>query len=224
MTPCAFFEEGNCIESMEAHIKKGLELIEKMYLKRNYGVLLGRILGIEPEVAGDILRKAYVLHDIGKCLEKLQKRGASFGFHWFYSYLVARNVLSKFGDSGKIAAVAILLHHHDWVISQTPKKPENLRLCEKCIHLIEDIIGEKVSVSIPWDEPQSVYSEVENLFRINKKNIRGVYAFLLPIVVADNYAAAINRGGRRSALVEEILEVLRLRGWSLACGFPGGVR
>jgi len=220
MTPCAFFVDGECIESMEAHIRKGLGLIEELYLKRNYGVLLGRAVGVEPETAGNLLRKAYILHDIGKCLEKFQERRAKFGFHGFYSYLVARQVLSKFGDAGEIASVAILLHHHDWVLTRIPPKPENPRLHEECVSLIESMIEEKIPRSIQWVEPSLAYSEAEKTFR---KNVRGVYTFLLPIVVADNYAAACNRGGKGSTLGKEILETLKVRGWDLAGCLPSGL-
>jgi len=220
MIPCAYFAGGECVETMEDHIRKGLELLERLYLERNYDSFLGRLTNVESEVAGDILRKAYVLHDVGKCLEVFQKRRAKFGFHWFYSYLVARTTLDRFGEAGEIASVAILLHHHDWILNKSPPKPENPKLCKGCLHLLENITMEKLSREIPWVEPQDAYSEAEIVFR---KNTRAVYAFLLPIVVADNYAAACDRGGTGSILGKEILETLKVRGWDLAGYLSSGL-
>jgi len=79
---------------------------------------------------------------------------------------------------------------------------------------------EKLSHEIPWVEPQDAYSEAEIVFR---KNTRAVYAFLLPIVVADNYAAACDRGGTGSILGKEILETLKVRGWDLAGYLSSGL-
>ena len=220
MIPCAYFTGGECVETMENHIRRGLELLERLYLERNYDSFLGRLTGVEPEVAGDILRKAYALHDVGKCLEVFQKRRAKFGFHWFYSYLVARTTFGRFGKAGKIASVAILLHHHDWRLNKSPPKPENPELCKGCLHLLENITMEKLPREIPWVEPQVAYSEAESALR---ENLRAIYAFLLPIVVADNYTASCNRGGTGSALGREILEALRVRGWDFAGCISGGV-
>ena len=205
---------------MEAHIKRGLELIEGLYLARNYGAFLGRLLELNPTTAGDLLRKAYVLHDVGKCLKTFQNRGESFGYHEFYSYLVARNVLADFGKPGEIASVAILLHHHDWIRKTIVKKPPSLRLIEECSELIKALLGLEVPDKIPWSEPVEEYSRVEKTL---KRNLRAVYVLLLPIVMADNYAAACNRGGKGSTLGREILEALKVRGWDLAGCLPGGI-
>lgn len=205
---------------MEAHIVKGLELISNLYLSRKYNKFLARVLGINREIAGDLLRKSYALHDIGKCLQGFQTRKGSFGFHEFYSHLVAGKVLKKFGDAGEIASVAILLHHHDWIKNRSPPKPESLRLNEECLSLLEEVTGERLPRDIPWKEPKVALAEAEGTLR---KNLRGVYALLLPIVVADNYAAARNRGGKGSLLGREILETLSVRGWNFARDIPGGL-
>lgn len=235
MTACAYFEEGKCIETMGEHIRRGLELIEGLYLRRNYGTLVGRLTGVEPEVAGELLLKAYVLHDVGKCLEVYQERREKFGHHEFYSYLVARKVLLEFGTAGEVASVAILLHHHDWIRRDFPKKPPSLRLAEGCLQAVERLFGDPLPPEVPWEEPAKEYIHVEEVLR---KNLRAVYAFLMPIVIADNYSAALNRGGRGSLLGREILDSTCLRllqrarldegqnkrwGWDFAGRLPGGV-
>ncbi|WP_297520801.1 HD domain-containing protein [Thermococcus sp.] len=218
MTPCAYFKEGNCIETMEAHLKRGLELLEGLYIERGYGNFLGRLLDVEPTVAEQLLRKTHVLHDVGKCLETFQKRRESFGYHEFYSYLLAKDALGEFGTAGQIAAVAVLLHHHDWIRDRTVKKPWSLRLTEECIQLVKELSGVSVPHEIPWGEPIVEYEIAEGILR---GNLRGVYAILLPIVMADNYAALCNRGGKGSMLGREITEVLKVRGWDFASCLSG---
>ncbi|GAB6135984.1 CRISPR-associated endonuclease Cas3'' [Thermococcus prieurii] len=208
MIPCAYFSNGKCIETMEAHIKRGLELIDGLYLARNYGVFLGRLLELDPTTAEDLLRKAYVLHDMGKCLETFQNRRGGFGYHEFYSYLVARKVLAGFGEAGNVASVAILLHHHDWIRKTIVKRPPSLRLAEECPGLIQVLSGLEVPDKIPWSEPVEEYSRVEKTLQ---SNLRAVYSLLLPIVIADNYAAAINRGGKGSTLGREVVESISTR-------------
>ncbi|WP_342667082.1 CRISPR-associated endonuclease Cas3'' [Thermococcus celericrescens] len=205
---------------MEDHIKRGLEIIEGLYLRRDYGAFLAQVLRVEQKFAEELLRKAYALHDVGKCLEEFQKRREKFGFHEFYSALIARDVFKKYGETGEIASIAILLHHHDWVRSGSPKKPNNLRLCEDCLSLIKELSGERLPPKIPWEEWIEFNSGVEKVFR---KNLKGVYSLLLPLTVADNYAAATNRGGKKSLLGREIFEVLNVRGWNLARGLSGGL-
>ena len=213
MTPCAYFKEGNCIETMEAHLKRGLELLEGLYIERGYGNFLGRLLDVEPTVAEQLLRKTHVLHDVGKCLETFQKRRESFGYHEFYSYLLAKDALGEFGTAGQIAAVAVLLHHHDWIRDRTVKKPRSLRLTGECIRLVKELSGVSIPREIPWSEPIEEYEIAEGILR---GNLRGVYAILLSIAVADNYAALCNRGGEGSMLGREITEVLKVRGWDFA--------
>ena len=221
MTPCAYFKEGNCIETMEAHLKRGLELLEGLYIERGYGNFLGRLLDVEPTVAEQLLRKTHVLHDVGKCLETFQKRRESFGYHEFYSYLVAKDALGEFGTAGQIAAVAVLLHHHDWIRDITVKKPWSLRLTRECIQLVKELSGVSISPEIPWGKPIEEYGAAEEILR---RKLGSVYAILLPIVMADNYAALCNRGGEGSMLGREIVEVLKVRGWDLAGCISSGLR
>lgn len=39
------------------------------------------------------------------------------------------------------------------------------------------------------------------------------------MVVVDNYVVYLNRGGKGSIFVEEIFEVLKVRGWDVVGGF-----
>ncbi|WP_297468433.1 HD domain-containing protein [Thermococcus sp.] len=213
MTPCAYFNEGKCIETMEAHLKRGLELLEGLYIERGYGNFLGRLLDVKPKAAEELLRKTHVIHDVGKCLETFQKRRESFGYHEFYSYLVAKEALGEFGTAGQIAAVAVLLHHHDWIRDRTVKKPQSLRLTKECIQLVKELSGVSIPHEITWRQPIVEYETAEKILR---KKLRGVYAILLSIAVADNYAALCNRGGEGSMLGREITEVLKVRGWDFA--------
>ncbi|HIH73641.1 MAG: CRISPR-associated endonuclease Cas3-HD [Thermococcaceae archaeon] len=214
MTPCAFFDGGICIETMEAHITKGLELIEGLYISRNYGKFLGKLLGIAKDEADELLKKSYVIHDVGKCLEEFQQRRAGFKFHEFYSALVAREVFKKFGDAGDVATVAVFLHHHNWIRGKSPERPKNLTLSSECVAFIEEFLGEKVPQSVPWVDPKKeFYPYVE---RVLGSNLRAVYALLLPIAMADNYAAHCNRKGKASSLSGELFEALDVRGWDVA--------
>ncbi|WP_231833726.1 CRISPR-associated endonuclease Cas3'' [Pyrococcus horikoshii] len=201
---------------MEDHIRKGLEIIEGLYLRRGYGHFLSKILNIDVKLAEELLKKAYIFHDIGKCLEEFQQRREKFRFHEVYSALVAREVFKKYGDIGGVVSVAILLHHHNWIREKSPKRPRNLKLCNECLSIIKKLSGEKIPEEIPWRNWIEFTEEAEEIMRTN---LRGVYSILLPLVVADNYAAAVNRGGKKSALGKEIFEVLKVRGWKVASSF-----
>ncbi|ASJ02832.1 hydrolase [Thermococcus profundus] len=220
MNACAYFENGTCVETMEAHIRRGLDIIEGLYLRRGYASFLSRVLNVDPKLAGEVLKKTHIIHDVGKCLEGFQKRREKFRFHEFYSALVAGEVFGKYGGVGDVMSVAILLHHHDWVRYRSPEKPKNLELCNDCLSVLEELSGERLPRELPWKKWNEFMQEAEEVMR---RNLKGVYSLLLPLVVADNYAAALNRGGTGSTLGREIFEVLNVRGWDVARGLSGGL-
>ncbi|WP_231845517.1 CRISPR-associated endonuclease Cas3'' [Pyrococcus abyssi] len=190
---------------MEDHIREGLKFIERMYISRNYGEFLSRVLNLRKEKAEGLLRKAYIIHDVGKGLEEFQSKKQHFPYHEFYSALVAKEVLKDFGKAGEIAVVAVSLHHHDWVRYEKPRKPDNLELDRECACVIEKFMGVEIPRKVPWIKPEEFSRWVVNVF---SSNIRAVYALLLPISLADNYSAMRNRGGEPTTPGKEIEEVL----------------
>ncbi|AEH24651.1 HD domain-containing protein [Pyrococcus yayanosii] len=214
MTCCAYFKDGRCIESMEAHITEGLRFIERIYIARNYGKFLSRVLGLKKVRAEELLLKAYAIHDVGKCLEEFQDAKQGFRYHEFYSALVAREVLKQFGKASEIATIAIFLHHHDWVREKPPRKPRNLKLHSDCIEVIEDLIGAEIPKSVPWTAPDEFRDWMIKVF---SSNIRAVYALLLPISLADNYSALKNRGGEQTMLGKEVMKAVFTRREVEAC-------
>ncbi|AFK22397.1 CRISPR-associated endonuclease Cas3'' [Pyrococcus sp. ST04] len=199
---------------MEAHIKEGLKFIEKIYIKRNYGKFLSQVLGLKKENAEDLLRKAYAIHDVGKCLEEFQKTKKGFQFHEFYSALIAKEVLRQFGKAGSIATVAIFLHHHDWIREKPPRKPENLKIHPDCAEIIKELAEIQVPMNVPWIAPNEFKDWMADIFA---SNIRAVYALLLPISLADNYSAIRNREGEPTMLGREIMEVISTHEEVKAC-------
>ena len=206
MMCCAFFdkETGECIETMEDHIMTGLELIEKRYIGRNYGTFLGKLLGLQRGKADELLRLAYIFHDVGKGLEEFQKRKQGFKYHEYYSALIAREILKDWGKAGIVASTAILLHHHDWIRDGIPQK-KRLKLCPECRKLFKKLTGLEVPETISA-------TSTEELTETFRNKLRSVYAILLPVVVADNFSASKNRLGKGTYLGKEILESSKLYG------------
>ena len=202
MTCAASFKDGRQTESMDDHIRVGLDYLKKRYLERHYGKYLSSILGLEKADAERLLKLSYILHDIGKGLKHYQERKQSFRFHEFYSAVISYTLLEpQFGEAGTVAATAVLLHHHDWIRKDEPVEFPRLVLDQCCI----DVFKKWTHLNIP-----SKVSMVDTLVLtdLHRKRLRAVYAFLLPIVQADNYAAYKNRGdiSTPSKLGKEVLE------------------
>ncbi|ADC69855.1 CRISPR-associated HD domain protein [Methanocaldococcus sp. FS406-22] len=218
MTCYAFFDrEGKGLETMEEHIEKGLEVID-FYIKRNYHKKLAKCLGVDNKVGKITLETSYVLHDSAKGLEYYQDK-KTFRGHEFYSAYIAYNSIDtitgdekKDNEIKKTIACAIALHHHTMVnrfkpITSSPK----LEMCEEGIEVIQKY--SPIDVNIPSEIPSDVIHSITELFKDSDRIFRGVYLILVPLMVADNVSAILNRGNNNEnlgVLGREVIEIYNI--------------
>jgi CRISPR-associated endonuclease Cas3-HD len=205
MTCYAYFDrEGKGLETMEEHIEKGLEVID-FYIKRNYHKKVAKYLRVDNKVGKTILKTSYVFHDIAKELEYYQKNKTFHGHEFYSAYIVYNSINTITGDEKKddeikrTIACAIALHHHTMVnrlkpITSSPK----LKMCEEGIEVIQKY--SPIEVNIPTEIPSNVIHSITELFRDSDRIFKGVYLILVPLMVADNISAILNRGNSNENL------------------------
>jgi len=201
MTCWAFFESNTGVETLKDHIDVGLQHIEERYIRRNYHLYVAREFDVSKEDAERLLTLTYILHDSGKGLEEYQIRKTSFGGHQEFSAAIAYNVLDDFDDNlRRVVVNAIMLHHHDWVRrgSISIRKPV---LNDECRSLLSDYLNRPVPKTVP-SLPGTILDETLT------SNLKRVYILLVPLMVADNYAAIMNREnkGSGSLLGDEVIK------------------
>lgn len=220
MSVCMAFES----ETMEQHISEGLKIID-LFVKRHYTRRLLRFMkddGIDTVSKVEaILRFMYIMHDIGKGLRKFQRK-ARFGGHEIISaYIVDKMEISVDGQSlstiaRRIIALTILLHHHTLMKKNIREKLEKIRdeICPRCI----DIIKRFTPVNVELDRIQTKINGSDVIKHVTRHLIRNTlgkeeycrkaYILLIPLMVADNYAANKNRGGKGTVLSREINKII----------------
>ena len=228
MTSCMAYVS----ETFEAHIQRGLEVIN-LFLKRKYDEKDNWILrrlkkyGINTEdEAGDVLRFTYVMHDVGKSLKRYQQE-KKFGGHEFVSaYIVSMADISingrPFSDQLRdIVAIAIFMHHHTLPRGNVKKKLVRITdyLESECIFLVEKYLPRSIKIgTIPSEiKGISVIKKIECLLSNKlRRHYRESYILLIPLMIADNYAAWINRGGKGTVLGKESQKIVEL--WRMVIG------
>jgi len=202
MTCCSYFKNGICVETLEDHIKVGLEFLKRRYLSRKYQNAIAKELGVDKNTVTNFLMVSYLLHDVAKGLKYYQKRRETFRGHEYYSSLIAVEALMPYGkEIALVIGAAVGLHHHDWIRYELPKVPRT-KLTQECIEIVKKL--SPIELTLPTQIPLTNYSS--EIFEITSKRLKAVYLFLIPIVLADNYAALKNRGDERTILGKEVLQ------------------
>ncbi|MEN3016462.1 MAG: CRISPR-associated endonuclease Cas3'' [Candidatus Methanosuratincola petrocarbonis] len=207
----SYFKDNKPVELLEYHIKKGLEAID-LFSKRKYYLLLARQLQCDSEEARKVLYIAYIMHDVGKCIEEYQKGKKSFMGHEFYSAaVILKSELELDPRLKDIVALTVMLHHHTmpWRISKIDNRP--VHICYEGKESVEKILNERIKLKVNLIEDISyVYDIVSELVSRarDRKLMEGVYALLIPVMVADDYAASV-RGGN-SCLGREAVNVVNI--------------
>ena len=214
MTCYAYFgKDGEKSETMEEHIEKGLKVID-FYIKRKYHKKLAKCLNINNKVGEIILKTSYVFHDIGKGLTYYQK-SKTFRGHEFYSAYIAYNSINTItGDEEKdekikrIISCAIALHHHT-MVNRHYLNVNYSKLCKDCINIIEKY--SPIDVDIPKIIKGNIIYSVSEYFSNN--NFREIYLILVPLMVADNISAILNRNTDKEnlgVLGREVMEIYNI--------------
>jgi len=218
MTCYAFFdEEGKGLETMEEHIKKGLEVID-FYIKRNYHKKVAKCLGVDNKVGKITLKTSYCLHDSAKGLEYYQDK-KTFRGHEFYSAYIAYNSIDtitgdekKDNEIKKTIACAIALHHHTMVNRFNSLNDfQKSKMCEECIEIIQKY--SPIEVNIPAEIIGNIEHSITELFKDSDRIFKGVYLILVPLMVADNISAILNRGNSNEnlgVLGREVIEIYNI--------------
>lgn len=212
-------------ETMEQHILVGLKVMD-LYIKRHYSIRVLKALkkfAINKKISVDaILRLAYILHDIGKGLKRFQRTLRFGGHEWFSAFIVDNsNIIIDNKplplNVKRVISLAILLHHHTMIKDQVKTKIRNIsdELEPECINVILKFIPQNIKISniIPRKiNGNYVLNYINNnlIKTILTKYYREVYLLLVPLTVADNYAAIMNRKGKGTILGREITKVVEL--------------
>ena len=204
-------------ETMKDHIEKGLPIIE-LYTKRKYHHKISRLAGSKPEDAEKALYAAYILHDVGKCCCHFQRQRKTFRGHEFYSARFLQ--LAGFNVGGcelltDAAILAVALHHHTMI--GRAESLADCELCADCLKEVLDILQAKTGLELsPTTRITSPGTAVYNTFRkyrlhpqARNKAIRLAYLILIPLTVADNYAAR-SRGKTESIIGKEAAKLVNI--------------
>lgn len=220
MNICIAFES----ETMEQHVSEGLKIID-LFIRRHYAHRVIRFMDEEGintiSKAEAILKLIYIMHDIGKGLRTFQQ-GTRFGGHEFISAYIFDNMkilidgqlLSEIAR--RIIALAILLHHHTLMKNMVKKRLSIIKdeICPACLNIIKQFLPSNIElIYIPKKiVGNDVIRHVEKYLvhdTLGKgKYYRKAYMLLIPLMVADNYAANKNRGGKGTILGEEINKII----------------
>lgn len=115
MTIYAYYKPGERVETLESHICRGLLFLDKIYIKWDYHLQVGRKLKLTPNEAERILITAYALHDLGKAYNPYQlsiQNGRGAPGHEVLSAYHAINLQNFNTEIIRSIALAIILHHH----------------------------------------------------------------------------------------------------------------
>lgn len=197
-------------QTIEEHIIKGIEFIEKVYLERrldDYLVRLARFLGFE--VSGQESRNAiyasYIFHDLGKLSKDYQERRYNFGGHEIISayWVIQHGSQLALKEMLYPVVLSIYLHHHD-IRRSNLRNTVKANLCNECVKTLLGIYREKTFIDLT-----TYNTKLEGEFHFNLKDQLMIYYYrlsypLLQVVhSADNYSAS-ERGGKCSILSTEI--------------------
>jgi len=224
----AYFNKssGNCIQTIEEHIKVGVNFLEEIYLKKGldkYLVRLAGFLGLSicREQAQRAFYASYIFHDLGKLFLNYQKKQRSFRGHEVISayWLCIHGEEFGLGELLYPVIYAVYLHHHDIRKREVPKMMDVI-LCDKCLKLLINTYREKTCINLMVYKNSEIKLEGDIYNRLNNKfnqfmntndkfnYFRLSYPLLQAIHGADNYSAA-SRGGKQTLFSVEIEKVYR---------------
>lgn len=115
MTLYAYYKPGEREETLESHIRRGINFINKIYLKYDYHIQISNKFEIPPKDAAKIIITTYALHDVGKAYNPYQsliKGGRGAPGHEVLSAYHAKKILDLDLEIIKAVALAIIMHHH----------------------------------------------------------------------------------------------------------------
>jgi len=214
-------------QSIDGHIREGVNFIEKIFLDRgfdNYLVRLARFLKVEisNKESRNALYASYIFHDLGKISRNYQESKTSFGGHEIISayWISLHGNQLGLGEMLYPVIFSIYLHHHD-IRRNIFKDIMRAELCMECLKLILDIYKEKTSIELTDYKTElegKIHSQLRNKFNrvvsIDRefKYFRLSYPLLQVVHGADNYSAS-RRGGGRSILSIEVQKVYKAFGF-----------
>ncbi|MEM3791950.1 MAG: CRISPR-associated endonuclease Cas3'', partial [Candidatus Bathyarchaeia archaeon] len=224
------YNDGDRVETLERHITAGLRYMQEIYLKNMYHRHISKRLNVSDEDSINLLKVAYMLHDLGKAYDPFQTRiieghGAP-GHEVLSSYVAVKHCKVLDENLTRSVALSILLHHH----AMRTLSEAFIQFCEVKHFTISMEKAEWLKRNVYADVlnflPNSLTSEqvVNVLMRelnrlITPKLSEGLgqiyataYLILHPLMVCDNLSAYTAKFGGDIVKVED-LDLGKLRNW-----------
>jgi CRISPR-associated endonuclease Cas3-HD len=226
----AYNKVGDRVETLERHITSGLYYMQEIYLKNMYHKHVAKRLNICEEDSINLLKIAYMLHDIGKVYDPFQTRIAEGygapGHEVLSSYMVIEHCRLMDVNLIRAMALAILLHHH----AMRTLDEAFIKFCNTEYFILPSERAEWlrriIYVDILNALPSSLVSrEVVNVLErelhrlITPKSLEGLghayaatYLILHPLMICDNLSA-YTAGFEEEAIRVRDLDFSKLRSW-----------
>ncbi|MCR8487250.1 MAG: CRISPR-associated endonuclease Cas3'' [Crenarchaeota archaeon] len=206
-------------ETLYEHIDVALEEYNEVFLSKGYGKFIANRLKrlFTCENCEVLASLAILLHDSGKAHFRYQANLSRPGIpHEAYSAAIAWNTLLLNEDEREIVAAAILLHH------EYMRLPNSNRIIEDFNGHIEELraIIQKLSLKhglelyldiskitpLPRDYVREIVKELNKKLRSKDRRFYLCTMLILhPLVICDNFSAAIHRRkGRYPRLLEDL--------------------
>jgi len=225
--PLYAYKSKERVETLREHVINGLKAIDAIYLESGLSETLAKRLGITREELAVTLKRAYLLHDVGKAYSPFQTRidsGKSVPGHEVAS---AASVLKTLSENAESIATAILLHHHAIrgvkdAIKKALELGNEFKLHENYWSELHDVHESlkvekppekiyredlekllKAIISVQYDLRKALHNRSESISYIM------VYAILHPLITADVIAATLASKNLKDKMQKIIVNELR---------------
>jgi len=215
--PLAYCDEEN-VETLDGHISTMLSVYDKYFGSRGWEQLSAPRANISKNIIGKVVKCTIILHDMGKLFYQNRiKAGRGAALHEYYSLLVteeiSKGLIRYLGEEKAIDSMewAILVHHmslRDPVkifsnivnIAKYWKVPLSVKMTKETSEWISRTFSHHLGFKIKL-QADSVISlrKTTKVVRRLTTNLLDFYPLALRLtrvlIITDNYAAALNRGG-----------------------------
>ena len=205
--------DGKNVETLREHVDTMIKIYVELFKNRNFSKIVSEKFNIPLDVIEEAIKVTLVLHDIGKVFYQDRIRvGKGAAFHEYYSILVLDSLEHSIKNLEKIFSaikMSIIMHHMSLRdpltitknisgYAEYYKAPLQVFLNEELSNGISNFL-ENYGITINFQEKVLKLSWASKMLSEILNDIRNIYPlslrFTRVLIVTDNYAAALNRGG-----------------------------